>query len=159
MFEVAVLLQEFVIVWPPEWVCGLIYVCIYVFLRQPHCVTLWFYVFREKRIVHDYLPFYSFCFSFHSEVTCSLHVFYLCYRGKRHQLRKPLLYYFDIYVNRNKCILKTLFIVSLLMHRIITTSCRPLITLCCSPFIWMFIYLKRFHSVPIFQRVHSVGEL
>ena len=108
-----------------EFVDWYMYVYMYFWERQPRCVTLWFSVFREKRIGHDYLPFYSFCFIFHLELTCSLHVFYLWYRGKRHQLRKTLLYYFGIYVNINNCILKNMFIVCLLMHRIITTSCRP----------------------------------
>ena len=63
--------------------------------------------------------------------------------------RKPLLYYFGIYVKRNNCVVKNIFIVSLLMHRGMATSWHHLITIFYIPFLWTFIYLTIFHSVPI----------
>ena len=47
---------------------------------------------KTKWLCHDPLSFYSFFFSFHLEVTCSFNVFHLWCRGKKFQLRKPLLY-------------------------------------------------------------------
>ena len=58
---------------------------------------------------------------------------------------------FGIYVKRNNCIVKTIFIVCLLLLGGWPRHDAPLITPCYSPFLCTFIYLTRFHSVPIFN--------
>ena len=88
------------------------YVYMYCLERKNRCVTLWFYNFVDKWLCHNNLTFYSFCFSFCLEVTCSIHVFHLWFRGKLRQSRNPLLYY--LVLKRNKCVVQTLFILCLL---------------------------------------------
>ena len=65
----------------------------------------------------------------------------------------------SIYVKRNNCVVKTHFIVGLLLHRGMNTSWSPLIVLCYIPFIWTFIYLTRFQPVPIFKRFIMLGSV
>ena len=57
------------------------------------CKSLWLYIFGNKWLCHVTPPLYSFFFNLHLEVTCSHHLLHLWYREKRHQSRKPLLYY------------------------------------------------------------------
>ena len=64
--------------------------------RQPYfCLTVGFYVFGAKLLARDTCTFYTFVFSFHMEVTCSLHVFHLCYRVN--YLSQENLYFIILY--------------------------------------------------------------
>ena len=74
-------------------VLGLIYVCIYVFLRETTslCNPLVICFWREITLSwHSYFLFIIYIF--HLEVTCSHHVLHLWSRGKRSKQRKLLLY-------------------------------------------------------------------
>ena len=69
--------------------------------RRRRRVTVCFVISERNDLVIIILRLYIF--SFHMEVTCSLHLFHLLYRGKRHQLRKPLLILFGINETQLRC--------------------------------------------------------
>ena len=69
-------------------------------------------ILDKNEFVMNLLLFIHFGSDSSLEVTCSLHVFHLWYRGKLHQLGKPLLYY--LLLKRNICVVKTIFIICLL---------------------------------------------
>ena len=121
------------------------YIYMYGWERWRHHVIVWLYVFGEKWLDNETLTFYSFCFSFHLEVTWYLCVFHLWYR--RNWCQSENLCYIIWYLERNNCVVKTLFIVCLLLQRGMTTSGILLITFWYSTFIRTFIQLTKFHSV------------
>ena len=59
------------------------YVYMYFWDRWYHLVTVWIYIFGDKWIFHKTLTFYSFCFSLHLEVACSLIYSYIPFIVKR----------------------------------------------------------------------------
>ena len=72
------------------------YICIFIYIFERYDIIVYPFgsLFLEiKWFFYEPLTSYSFCFSFHLEVICSLCVFHLWYREKLHKLRKPLLYY------------------------------------------------------------------
>ena len=87
-----IILRYFAVFWLgfADWY---MYVYMYFWEKQPCCVTLWTSVFEEKLLCCRYLTFYSFCFRFHLEVTCSPHVIHWWYRRKWRRSIKYLLYY------------------------------------------------------------------
>ena len=100
-----------------------------------NCITkLW-----APALTSSIYTLFSWHFSqyFIEHFQCYFRVFHLWYRGKRRQSRKYLLYYFSFEEKQLHC--EKYFIVCLLLQRRMTTSWNPLITLCCSPFIWTFI--------------------
>ena len=105
--------------------------------------------FWEKWLPHETLPFYSFIptsiWKWHSLVM------YLIYGIEEINISWENLCCIIWYINRNSRVLKTIIIMCLLLQRGMTTPWIPLITLCYSPFLWMFIYLGTFHSVAIFN--------
>ena len=77
-------------------------------------LNVWFYVFGNKWLCHDTLNFYSFCFSFHLEVTWSLRVFHF-FKEKRDIIRKNPCYIIH-YLKRNNCVVKTLYRVCIIAN-------------------------------------------
>ena len=89
-----------------SWMVLWIDICMYISIAERDGIVVWNFgsLFSDRNwLCHDPLKFYSFCFSFHLEVTWSLHVFHLFFRGKQRQPRKPLLYYL---VFKENCFVK-----------------------------------------------------
>ena len=90
------------------------YVYMYWWDKRPCCVTIWFHIFEYKLLGHDTLNFYYAYLIFYLEVTCSICVFRLWYRGKTTPFSKTSLILF-FYLKVNNYVLKTLFIMCLLL--------------------------------------------
>ena len=83
-------LYHSLLIWLTDWY---MYVYMYFWERQKIHLTVRFFGFGEKWLCHNPLTFYSFCFSFRSEVKFSLHVFDLFFGRKWCYSGKALLYY------------------------------------------------------------------
>ena len=112
----------------------------YLWERWTRRLTLWFYVL-EKMTFSQNSCFYKFI----SALIWKGHDVFICcmYGTEGSYASQEKLCYIICYLKRNNCILKTTFIVCLLLKRIMTTSLSPLITLFCITFLWTFIYLTR----------------
>ena len=135
------------IAWSPDWVCGLIYVWLYVLLRETtsSCNLLILCFSRENDFVINLLIF----FSFHLEVTCYIHVLHWWHRGEQNQSRKPLLYY--LLFKEKQLLCEDYFYHVFTIVRGMTSSWILLITIFYSPFLRAFIYLTVFHAFSIFN--------
>ena len=126
------------------------YVFVYCREKRSSRVNLRFSIFGEKRLCHETLTFYSFCFSLCLEVTCSRHVLHLWYRGKWPQLRKPLLYYL-VYIRKDK----QLHCENYFYYVFITAQGNDHVIKTLKTFFHLFlrkfIYLTIFHSISIFN--------
>ena len=149
-FEVFAPLYDYVLTRSPDWVCGLICICIYAFLRETNssCNSLVLSFWRETNL--------SWSSSFYSFFTASiwkrhtLFTYYMyCIEERNFSQENP--WYNILYLNRNNRTVKNLFIVCLLLKIGINTTWSPLIPLFSITFLWEFIYLTIFHFVLIFN--------
>ena len=87
--------------------------------------------------------FISFQFSFEIDILfyCIPYLVYI----KSMLVDKASAVLFGMYVNRNNCVVKTIFVV-FFIGRAVRTSWISLIALCYSLFLWMFITLTKSHS-------------
>ena len=98
--------------WLGLWIDMCLY--IYIFLRETvtscNCLVLKFQI----DMTWSLLSYFLFIYIFHLEVTCSLCVFHLWYRGKTASVNKN---FSNIiwYLNRNNWVVKTVFVVCLLL--------------------------------------------
>ena len=131
---------------------GLIYVFIYVLLRE---VTSWcnhlVLCFRRKMTLswHYYFLFILFQLPFGSDLISLFNPFMV--HGKAASVNNTSAILFGIYVNRNNCIAKAIFIICLLLHMRNEHITQTLTTLCFHSCLWTLIFLKIFHSIPIFN--------
>ena len=134
------------------WLCLQIDVCMYIYYweRWSRCVTIWLYFFGEKMTLSWHSYFSSFFFGFHLEVTWSIYVFCVWYRGKQRQSRISLLYYFLFKEKQLHCenfLLSCVYIIS----RGDKDAMKLFNNSFYSPFPRTLIYLTIFYSVSIFN--------
>ena len=113
------------------------YVYMYCWERQTCNLNLWFSIFGEKWLGHDFLNFYSFV----SYYLWKWHVIFMhyIYGIEESGVSWENLCYIIWYLKRNNCIVKTLFIACLLLQGRMTTPWSHLITIFCTHFLRTFI--------------------
>ena len=113
------------------------YVYMYCLARRTRCGTLWFYVFGEKLFFMTLLIFIHFV----SDSIWKWHalLMYPIYSIEESDVSRENICYIIRYVKENNLVMKNIFIVCLLLQRRMTTEWSPLINICCSPFLRMFI--------------------
>ena len=133
-----------------EFVDLYMYVYMYFWEKRHRCVTLWLSIFREKWICNDTLSFYSFV----SDYVWNWHVIviYFMYGIEESNVIRENIFYNIWYIFREKQLrCENVFYCVFMTVRGTNTSWKPLIFFL-NPFIWTFISLIIFHSVPILNR-------
>ena len=131
-------------------VCGLIYVCIYVLLKERTllCNPLVLCFWRNMNFSwRSYFLFILFQLPFGSDMLSSCTTL-MVYRKSRLVKKTSIIL---CGVLKKKISYENYFIVCLLLSRRMTSSWNPFIYIFNSTFIWIFIYLVTFHFVPIFN--------